>query len=326
MALFELDDIFGYQQANDIKRLWAGNTAPDNPGDGEVWLDTSVTPIALKRYNNTAGTWDIFAGGITVDSNGNVGIGIENPTYTLELERTGENAIIVANRTDGATAYFGGSNLYANVGTLSNHSLRLVTNSTGKMIVDTDGHVGIGTETPTSSLEIQTTGEPPLIILDRTDGATAQISSGIDRTFVGSRSNHPVHLLVNQLEKVTVDTNGNLGVGTKTPDYSLEVERSGENAQVVTNRTDGATTILSGTDVAGFVGTMSNHDLRITVNDTTRVIVDTNGNLGINTTSPTEKLDVVGNGKISGTMTVIEQLVIPTDQPSTLVNGSIWIA
>lgn len=56
MALFELDDVFTYQDANDIKRLWASNDAPSEPGSGEVWLDLSVSPILLKRWNGSS--WD----------------------------------------------------------------------------------------------------------------------------------------------------------------------------------------------------------------------------------------------------------------------------
>lgn len=56
MALFELDDVFTYQDANDIKRFWASTDAPTDPGTGEVWLDLDVSPIVLRRWNGTA--WD----------------------------------------------------------------------------------------------------------------------------------------------------------------------------------------------------------------------------------------------------------------------------
>jgi hypothetical protein len=58
MAFYELNDVFGYQDANEIKQLWASDTAPQQPGDGEVWLDTSVTPNRLKRYNEAGTAWD----------------------------------------------------------------------------------------------------------------------------------------------------------------------------------------------------------------------------------------------------------------------------
>jgi hypothetical protein len=58
MAFFQLNDVFGYQYANDIKRLWANDNPPADPGVGEVWLDTSVSPNRLKKY--TGSTWDII--------------------------------------------------------------------------------------------------------------------------------------------------------------------------------------------------------------------------------------------------------------------------
>ncbi len=48
MALFKLNDLFGYQDANEIKKLWASATAPTNPEEGEIWLDTTLNRI--KRY------------------------------------------------------------------------------------------------------------------------------------------------------------------------------------------------------------------------------------------------------------------------------------
>ncbi len=60
MSFFELDDVFGYQDANEIKKLWAKDTAPSDPGDGEVWLDTAGSTYQLKRYNGTG--WDVIAG------------------------------------------------------------------------------------------------------------------------------------------------------------------------------------------------------------------------------------------------------------------------
>lgn len=56
MAFYQLNDVFGYQDANKIKKLWADSAAPSSPEEGEVWLDTSATPLKLKRYNGTG--WD----------------------------------------------------------------------------------------------------------------------------------------------------------------------------------------------------------------------------------------------------------------------------
>ncbi len=56
MSLFSLDDVFGYQDANDNRTMQYGTTAPSSPGVGELWIDTSSSVFVIKRYNGS--TWD----------------------------------------------------------------------------------------------------------------------------------------------------------------------------------------------------------------------------------------------------------------------------
>jgi len=79
MALFSIGDVFGLNEANEVRKLWAGTTAPSSPGTGEFWLDTNTTIPILKRYTGSAwiavnlphygpGTDKTISGGaITVD-------------------------------------------------------------------------------------------------------------------------------------------------------------------------------------------------------------------------------------------------------------------
>ncbi len=71
MAYFELNQVFSYQDANEIKKLWASETPPATKGLQEVWLDTGITPPQLKRFmgKNPQGNdvWDII-GNITADT------------------------------------------------------------------------------------------------------------------------------------------------------------------------------------------------------------------------------------------------------------------
>ncbi|MCP5046719.1 MAG: hypothetical protein GY940_06080 [bacterium] len=155
MASFQLDDIFGYQQANDIKRLWADTTAPANPGTGEIWLDTTAAPYQLKRYNGTA--WDIIAGGITVTSTGDVGIGTTTPGYPLHISTAG-NASMLLEKVGGSAAVVAGANSGVNIGTQTDHEVRFIQNGIVKMILKMDGKVGIGTTTPGAELDIRQDG------------------------------------------------------------------------------------------------------------------------------------------------------------------------
>lgn len=53
MGFFELDDVFGYQEANGMRILWAADSPPADAGEGEIWLDTAVSPCRIKRYANS---------------------------------------------------------------------------------------------------------------------------------------------------------------------------------------------------------------------------------------------------------------------------------
>jgi hypothetical protein len=365
MPFFELNDVFGYQDANDIKKLWADTSEPDPATieSGEIWLDTSSAPYKLKRYNGTA--WDIIAGGISIDSTGNVGIGTTTPTVPLEIETTGTIAKIYLNRTDGATGQFTAADSNVQIGSASNHGLRLVTNgsvkatvtedgnvgigttgpetqlhvantgsaasvkvertdpgiktwikSTGtagmvgtetshdfylltgngpKMVIDTSGNVGIGTITPSELLELNTTGADAKMLLDRTDGATGLLKAAQLNINVGSVSNHPLRLVTNGSVKATVTEDGKIGIGTTSPDRNVKLETTGANAEIVAQRTDGASVILSGGNNEVYVGSTSNHELRLLTNGNVKVTIDTSGNTGIGTTTPAAKLDVNGD-------------------------------
>lgn len=62
MALFNEDDVFGYKDANEIKKFWAASQEPD-PADveeGEIYLDIAALPYRLKRYNGSK--WETVGG------------------------------------------------------------------------------------------------------------------------------------------------------------------------------------------------------------------------------------------------------------------------
>lgn len=104
MALFELDQVFGYQDANDIKRLWADGNPPENPGEGEVWLDTSGSKTLLKRY--VLGVWETI-GDVSADE-------ILEKIKTVDGSGSGLNADLLDGH--GSAFYRDASNL--NTGTV----------------------------------------------------------------------------------------------------------------------------------------------------------------------------------------------------------------
>jgi hypothetical protein len=76
---------------------------------------------------------------LCLKSDGRVGVGTWSPGYAMELEKTGENAAFVAERTDGATNYINATASFGNFGTVTSHPLRLVAGGLWKMKINTDG-------------------------------------------------------------------------------------------------------------------------------------------------------------------------------------------
>jgi trimeric autotransporter adhesin len=152
-------------------------------------------------------------------------------------------------------------------------------------------------------------------------GAYSEGAAGIaNSTAVGHRakvtqSNSLVLGSINGINGATADTK--VGIGTTAPAQLLEV-RKDQNASTyfqVTNADNtgdasrarfalvGGTVTQEMQSIArdgGYFGTTSNHPFRIYTNKATRVTIDTNGNVGIGTMTPTARLHVVGNLRVTG--------------------------
>ena len=100
----------------------------------------------------------------------------------------------------------------------------------------------------------------------------------------------------NQSSMVSIKSTGNVGIGTNSPTVNLQVYDASSSQIKITNGL--ATPVdlqlfASSSSYAG-IGTASNHRLAFRTNNTEKVTILTNGNLGIGTSSPTQLLDVTG--------------------------------
>jgi hypothetical protein len=115
-------------------------------------------------------------------------------------------------------------------------------------------------------------------------------------------------------EAMRITGDGNVGIGTPTPARKLQVRElggtsnhiadfsgSGSVSNYITVGTDsGARFVLASYPTRGRIETLGNHPLDFGVNDTVKMTLSTDGNFGIGTTTPGEKLEVTGNIKASG--------------------------
>lgn len=171
--------------------------------------------------------------------------------------------------------------------------------------------LGIGTASPSSKLAVLSGINDGISVTDGTVRTVMYSSTGGTGS-IGTTSNHPLAIYTNNSIKIIIDPSGNAGIGTQTPSAKLHVHSttlpmiisSSSDTSAMLEFQDGAGTtnkwrIGSGSDTTTD-GKFFIYDLR---QNATRMVVDTSGNVGIGTSSPAQKLDIVGTLQLTNTLT-----------------------
>src|SRR5215510_11923492 len=88
-----------------------------------------------------------------------------------------------------------------------------------------------------------------------------------------------------------------IGIGTPSPDAKLVVNEPAGGAEVRVDGLNGTVGLTLGADTTQpWVGTRTNHALRLFTNNTEQVRVQADGNVGIGTTNPGARLEIRGSG------------------------------
>ena len=257
----------------------------------------TVNFIPIWKTGTKLGNSILFQGGV------NVGVGTTTPNAKLEVGAAGEGSLAL--RLDS------GPNSFLDI---------TPTNSGGKFqtVFDTVNgrdigfagrthNVGIGTTAPNfGKLQIYKTGGVPALTIDggspennyHLDLVPFSPGSGVvDYTFVTKREDQGLSSNVLTLTQPTLSTsfcNGCVGVGTTTPNAKLEVGAAGEGSLAL--RLDSGPNAfldITPTNTGGKFQTVFDP-----VNNRDIAFAGGTQNVGIGTTSPANKLDVVG-GHIS---------------------------
>jgi len=105
--------------------------------------------------------------------------------------------------------------------------------------------------------------------------------TGSNKLYVAN-SDTSAPLIYGEFNNSILAVNGKFGVGTQTPTYPMELKTTGRNATFVLQRSDGgAINFVNATPAYGQFGTGNNYPVRILVNSTWRMSLNTDNSLAM---------------------------------------------
>jgi len=264
------------------------DTAPSSPATGQIWYesDTGKTFVYYDSF------W--------------IEVGASPPASPFITDLDEDTKIQVEESSD-------------------EDKIRFDTAGSERMIIDNTGNVGIGTTTPGQALAVE-----GRIVANHTGNAfplsvqSDQSTSGIILSDAGTTSNvvlrssgDDFQIRTNANSRVTVKSDGKVGIGTTTPGYKLEVDGTlaitNESTSLISNNSSSGREVLqmrarTGTGDGAGINLYGDADAShagkafIYSGGSATLAVD-GGNVGIGTTSPETPLNIVTTNKLGSTFT-----------------------
>jgi hypothetical protein len=312
----------------------------------------NITSVGtLTGFTSTGIDDNATSTAITIDSSENVGIGTDSPSVLIEGQTSTANSAYLRLGTSNSGSshtvghdiagleFYSGDGSGAGAGVkgsirykygsssgattyMSFHTAGTSSgNDTERMRIDATGNVGIGTDSPSGKVHVQSassgataSGNADELILEGSGNTGLSILSGAtslgnlffadsgdaaDGYIQYDQNGRSMRLGTAGGEKVRIDASGNVGIGVSSPSQALVVNRSSGNTYLDISRASQSQGQVALQLTGGTGGTnwimyqdTSSDDLRFFGNSATRMTIDSSGNVGIGTSSPSQKLDI----------------------------------
>ena len=297
-----------------------GTLATTNGGTGLTSFTANGVVYASSSSALTTGSALTFDGS-------KLGVNIASPATALHVADTNYPYITVSNTTGTQIKNTFGANgitQVAYLGTTTNHPLGFLINDSEQMRLTSTG-LGIGTSSPSNKLTVQTSSANGGIHVNysgSTFGLFGIVDPGVSNdTRIGAVSNNSLRFITNNTDRMWLDASGNLGLGVTPSAWQVAAGRKaievgsagcglyGYGASNF-NMSSGAyfdgswKYAASGVSVSYYNQSAGIHGWFTAPSGTAGnaisfsqvMTLDASGNLGIGTSSPTDKLTV--NGRV----------------------------
>jgi len=291
-------------------RVGIGTTTPNSKltvsGPSTPSLANGENSIRIERHSSAAASPGVIGNGINFAQkwwSGSAGLQVTGGIYGIKNASNG--------------TYGGGLAFYTQPSSATDMEQR--------MVIDTSGNVGIGTDSPSERLSVDGNAEilkgddARVYIKDVGDSSTILLRSDGVNTSIGTDSNHDLQIQTNGSTKMYIESGGNVGIGTTSPSTLIS------NSSVRNAAASGLSTSLKGLNIEvpaggnsqGYVASFANTQtasnnynagvlievgstdtttrlLSVESGGTNRFEVRGDGNVGIGTTTPGAKVDILG--------------------------------
>jgi hypothetical protein len=272
---------------------------------------------------------------VTVDTDKDTLVVHDNATaggYPLMRENGSNSALALGSATAPSIKFTGDTN--TGIFSPGANQVAVTTGGTERLTIDSSGNVGIGTDIPADTLDIQknaTSAAAAGLMLKTADGNGSLLTLGVSTSLssasiaslrTGTGIVRPLTFIVGTNsadERMRIDTSGNVGIGDNAPDSKLTVFGGAVRSK---NVTSDAGFDFQENGSAALIRQRNNRPIVFYTNNLEAVRIDSSGRLLVGTSTSASSWSATAL-EIIGTTTNGGNLVIGRDDTAIAVDNNI---